>query len=324
MKPQLELDMLGNCCSGNFKPVERDIFGVEPNLECDKVTTCCVGLPDWHEIQVQSGGYHFPCTTNIPSIPSLPKIISSIKWGNSHLKYKPALGKSVWAVPYSSVLKGDLKNTQQLNGWLEQKDLIREPLVLLHQETHDDYLARLYPKTFDPNFFTAINSAPNCITIAPGYSVYDDGTMCRHYQLLNMKRSVEFFVRACESGVPCIPYFGWNLPEDLSRIAKWVNAHPTLRYVAINTQTLGKNAYDKLATEMKVIEAASRPLQWVVFGGRVVIKHLSANGFADRLSLVTSALFHAANVKRSYDKTFYSTDQVELFKHNYDVAMDAF
>jgi hypothetical protein len=320
---QMQLLMFDRCMD-TFKSAERRAFGVEPNLECDRVHICRRRRPEWDEILAQSGGYHLPKASTIIEVPPLPDIIHSVKGDLSHFPYLGTLEEMIWAVPYSRALGGGLENTERLTQWLDHQKLSSENLILLHQETHDEELERVFEKTFHPNFFPILRSAPNCVSISPGYSVYDDGSMCRHHQLYNMWRSIDFFVRACASGVPCIPSLGWNLKEDLDRIAEWLNAHPALQYVAMNAQTLSVSQFAMVSAAMKYIENKARKLRWVVFGGQRISEFLNANGFGGRLHLVTTTHIQKANAGRSLDVSYQPYSKVERFLGNYRIMAKTF
>jgi len=306
-------------CADTFKLSEQKEFGVEPEATCDVKEVCCRTLPGWLEIVANtgSGGYRFRTTTNVVKMPCLPSFICAIDGDQGHRPYMEAVKDRTWAVKFQRAIAGDLNNTGRLKHWRHRQGIPEGKRLVLHQESDDADLERFHKKTLHPNFFSILRASPNTICVSPGYSVYDDGSMCRHQQLLNMKRSFDFFILASDNGVPCIPCLGWNLREDLSRIAQWINAHPKLCYVAINAQTLRRDQFTKLCRDMTDVERDSRPLRWVVFGGRRVVEHLNGCGFNKRLTLITAMPIQRARAGRAIDTTFHSDNKIELFLYNH-------
>ncbi|MES2460832.1 MAG: hypothetical protein V4671_09620 [Armatimonadota bacterium] len=322
---QLPLPMSdGGCCSETFRGIDARNFGVEPDLLCANVQNCCGRRTDWPVVLERTLGYTLPRAGTIADVPDLPNVIHSFKGDMSHIPYIGALEGMVWAMRYSRALAGTLKSTTRLSEWMRNQKLSTEKLVLFHQETRDKDLERLFKRTFLPNFFPTVGAVSNCLMVSPGYSVYDNGSMCRHHQLYNLWRSIDFFVRACDHGIPCVPSLGWNLKVDLERIAEWLNLHPSLRYVAINCQTIRQNQFGDIADALSYIESMSRELRWVVFGGPKIIEYLSARGFGERLHLVTTRHVEATKAGTNLDASHYVQDRRERFLNNYHTVAKTF
>lgn len=327
MNPQLNLDFVefASECSGTFSPTECARFGEEHDLPCDVVKPCRRSLPNWEVTLSHADGYELPITPNVVPVPMLPKVVHTIKGDQRHHEFLRAVKDNIWATTYQRAIAGDLYRTQRLNEWRGRQRIPATKRLLLHQETNDAELEKLFHKTYHPNFFPIIQASPNNILVSPGYSVYSDRSMCRHLQLLNLKRSADFFKRASEHGLPCIPCFGWNLRQDLVRIAEWVNAHPDLRYIAINCQTLKRKAqYPKLCEEIAFIEQFSRPLHWIVFGGVRAVTYLQQGGLTGRITLVTAEAAAKANSGRSLDKQYRSPSKAALFQRSQAMIEAAF
>jgi hypothetical protein len=147
--------------------------------------------------------------------------------------------------------------------------------VLLHQESLDGAQERLGLALQNPDFFELVKAIGGPIAfVSPGYSVYDDGSMCPIRQVQNMYRSLYEAAKANRAGLPSIPLLSWNSgrAEDLDFLAEWLlRQGPKVPVVAVNAQT-GTNT-DALAialgTGMAQLERMiHRRYKWLVFGGR--------------------------------------------------------
>jgi hypothetical protein len=143
-----------------------------------------------------------------------------------------------------------------------------DQLLVLHGEGRDRFLEKLYVRSASQRFFEACSFLAPVVLIAPGYSIYTDGTQCRHWQTYNLKRSAKFFHDANNYGLPCIPWGASNHKRDTDRIVEWLNrqVHP-VTHLAVNLQTKGLKVLEENIRFIQEIEATSRrQIHWVVFG----------------------------------------------------------
>lgn len=318
---QLDLGMYRKC-SDTFKNVEKKVFGVEPELFCDKIKNCCKNIDNWDAILNQSG-YVLEKTSKITKINNIPKIIHSIKGDRSHIGFLDEAYNGAWALPYTRALGGTLKDSCKLREWLKHQEIPNNILKIFHQETHDTDLDRIIDKTYHPSFFNFFKTIDNFICISPGYSIYTNNTMCRHNQLLNLARSINYFVRASQNNIPCVPSIGWNLKEDLFRISEWINHHKKLNYVCINCQTLRRWQYDSCIDDMVFIEGKSRPLKWIVFGGIKIVERMFERGFSGRIHLVTTSHIQGAKAGKKLLLSSCNSKK-ELLEYNYNEIVNVF
>lgn len=167
------------------------------------------------------------------------------------------------------------KNGPKLAAWRRSYGISLKTTLLLHQESLDRLQERLGIAAGDEDFFDHLRLLRGRIVfVSPGYSVYDDGSMCPVRQVLNMRRSLLEAAKANCAGIPAIPTLGWHAlrPEDLEFLADWLKRQGgKVRALAVNAQTgTSSNALGLvLGSGMAEIERMTeRSYRWVVFGGR--------------------------------------------------------
>lgn len=169
----------------------------------------------------------------------------------------------------------------KLTRWRRTYGIHTNCVLLVHQESLDKWQERLGQKLDHPPFFGLFKQiGGRVVFVSPGYSVYDDGSMCPLRQTLNMRRSLHVAAIANRAGIPSIPTLGWNSnrPEDITFLSHWLSRQGRkVQVVAVNAQTGTANC--KLAVALgqgmaEIEHQTGRALRWVVFGGRKRIETL--------------------------------------------------
>lgn len=147
--------------------------------------------------------------------------------------------------------------------------------VLLHQESLDFWQEKLALASERPGYFQRIGDIGNpLVYVAPGFSVYDDGTMCPVGQVLNLRRSLLAAARANAAGLPTVPTIGWcrDRPSDITFIAGWLRRQgDKVTTIAVNAQTARRNMSLTMSLGQGMLEIESQAnskYRWLVFGGR--------------------------------------------------------
>lgn len=171
-------------------------------------------------------------------------------------------------------------NFSKVRNWRKHYGVSSSYPILLHQESHDPLQERLWLRLREPEAFTILDQLGSYVLVTPGYSVYDDGSMCEVRQTLNIRRSLRDAARANQAGVPAIPTIGWNRHRnaDLQFLGEWCKRQGNLlNMIAVNAQTgsLGKETAALIAGMTQLEETAGRTYSWVVFGGRRRIEQIS-------------------------------------------------
>jgi hypothetical protein len=166
-------------------------------------------------------------------------------------------------------------NRAKLTTWRTTYGVHRDCVLLVHQESLDPLQERFGTFLDRCDSFELLNLlGGRLVFVSPGYSVYDDGSMCPVRQVLNMRRSLFDAACANRAGLPSIPTLGWNSkrPEDIAFLSNWLARQGRkVRTLAVNAQTgTASNALAvALGSGMAEIERqAGRAFHWVVFGGR--------------------------------------------------------
>ena len=169
----------------------------------------------------------------------------------------------------------------RVSEWSSRFGIPQSCLVVVHQESQDLMQEKFAIRACDPHFWKLFKLvARNVLLVGPGYSVYDDGTMCTVRQTLNLRRSLLEAAKANRAGLSAVPTFGWNKdrPQDLEFLAAWLRRQRGLvRTVAVNAQT-GTHS-TAIVTELgrgivEIERLAGASYQWLVFGGQKRIESL--------------------------------------------------
>ena len=261
------LDGLPSCrdCTPEAEALE---FGVDGRHYCDGKE--CFNLEKRTDYEIRLlhvGGLRFPEITNRAAIPVLEPMIVSHDF-DTKLAISTAIYGSAIAVPYWRVA-GLLSQKPALSGGFRaHHGLSTNQLLILHGEGRDKDLDRLFKKSSSPRFFEACAALSPVVLIAPGYSIYSDGSQCRRWQPYNLKLSAKFFSDASNFGLPCIPSIASNHDRDTARIIEWINSSRySVTHLAVNFQTKGREVLKENIRFAKAIEAGSREqIHWIVFG----------------------------------------------------------
>jgi len=185
-------------------------------------------------------------------------------------------------------------NERKLISWRTTYGIGFKANLLVHQESLDRLQDRLSLALEEASAFELIKWLGDpIIFVSPGYSVYDDGSMCPIRQVLNIRRSLLEAAKANRAGLPSIPSLGWNSnrQEDIDFLAGWlVRQEGKVRTVAVNAQTgTSTNTLALvLGSGMAEIERRSgRKFHWIVFGGRRKIELISEFIPRSRISQVS-------------------------------------
>ncbi|RYG98323.1 MAG: hypothetical protein EON58_07470 [Alphaproteobacteria bacterium] len=201
------------------------------------------------------------------------------------------------AVKYTDIdglVAGDLDKVMK---WRRRYGIAPDQLLILHQESRDDLLERLYRATRKASFWFLLSLLGPCILIAPGYSVYDDGSMCRVHQKYNMARSARFVYEAASHGFDLVPALGWDRQSDLSQHSAWLRGSES-KVIAINAQTGLRLIPDLVDGMLQIERDLDQQVEWIVFGGRKGVQRIVREGIdSQRIIHVASqplryAMFH--------------------------------
>lgn len=165
--------------------------------------------------------------------------------------------------------------------WRVRYGVGRRTWLLVHQESRDKFQEKLWERLRASDSFDIFrNLGSRVVFVAPGFSVYDDGTMCEVRQVLNLRRSLLEAARANRAGLISVPTIGWNAKreQDIAFLSAWCERQGSrLSAIAVNAQTgtLSRELI-LLASGMARIEAAThREYMWIAYGGRQRIERLT-------------------------------------------------
>ncbi|QYK53090.1 MAG: hypothetical protein KF824_12635 [Fimbriimonadaceae bacterium] len=181
----------------------------------------------------------------------------------------------------------------KLELWRKRYGVPNKTTVLLHQESLDILQDKISPLIEDGRLFNLARSlGSNLIFGAPGYSVYDDGSMCPIKQIANLRTSLLHAAMANRAGFQSIPTLGWNKdrPRDIEFIAGWLQKQgKRVSVLAVNAQT-GTHSLqlceELLKGILEIERQATKEYHWVVFGGRKRIETLAHAIPRDRITQV--------------------------------------
>jgi hypothetical protein len=252
-----------------------DHFGLIGDTYCPLEQGGCytpAHRPQLLQVYTAVEGLEFPDLPYKIPIPPLPEAVATIP-GDSPLPFRLGpLGPAV-ATRYTQIggLRSNPIRAEKVAGWRNRRNVGAHKRLILLQESGDTALESLFPATLRPEFFPAIAKLRDVVLVSPGYSVYDDGTMCEWLQLLNLKRSIFFVYLANLAGLPCIPCIGWHKDRlrDLQRLAAWLTRQgDKVTHLAANAQTGGDTLWAALAEGMTYLEEATgRTYHWMMCGG---------------------------------------------------------
>lgn len=185
-------------------------------------------------------------------------------------------------------------NPSKLEQWRRRYGIPARTTVLLHQESLDALQDKLAPLVEDGRLFELARSlGSNIVFEAPGYSVYDDGSMCPVKQVANLRTSLLHAAMANRAGFDSIPTLGWNQnrPRDIEFISSWLKRQEgKITALAVNAQTgtHSNQLVEELAKGILEIERqAGIEYHWVVFGGRKRIETLVQSIPRNRITQVS-------------------------------------
>lgn len=287
-KRLLQLSLFKDNCAQCMSKDKIEHLGVESSRECEG-TNCING----HGVKfkfVNRICEPLPITNTLVHIPELPRVIDSLRNGRVSPEILK-LSDGALGYLYTNVQGLRSKSSEwQISRFRKNKSIPSKYTMVFHQESKDHLLEKVFLPSFRSYFFDSLDLIGNCVLVSPGYAVYSDGTMCRYHQLYNLWRSIDFYVRATDAGLPCIPSIGWSEKTDLIRISKWLNLHPFITHLSVNMQTY--NSLEKLksvVSDIRFIESQTRKFSWVVFGNISAVKAFSGYDFSNRLHIATSS-----------------------------------
>lgn len=281
----------GIACRDSLISSEAERLGLDRKYACNPDDPWC-GSPYKSKLAADLWEKCYnPQSLNLVRHQGLPKLLSCIP----NLKARERVDKfesGLMLATKASNIGGILSlNQEKLRAWRTKYGIRNHCWLLIHQESRDHLQDRLSEKTKDSRFLSVLRAVGlRTVFITPGYSVYDDGTMCPVRQVLNIRRSLREAAWANQNGFPAVPTIGWNSHRstDLEYLASWATKQGEfLTTLAVNAQT-GTNS-DALTTKLaegivEIERLSSRQFQWIVFGGRRRIEILS--GFIPRHRLV--------------------------------------
>lgn len=306
-------------CTDCTSKAEALEFGVDERHYCDGKNCFTREKRADYEYRLELiEGLQFPEVIDQVAIPTLDSTIISYNF-DAHLAisrsvYGSAIGVPYWRVPdllsRKSVVATDFRSRFGLD---------KDQLLVLHGEGQDNELEKLFRRSCDPRFFEACASLSPVLLIAPGYSVYSDGSQCRRWQPYNLKCSAKFFSDANNHGLPCIPWIASNHNRDTERICEWLNnQHQTICYIAVNFQTKGSKVLNENIRFAKTIETAStRKIHWLIFGiASEASMRQVAQSLTGELTFVTSKPIQRGGARRSiYNRPLKGEHQVIVDKN---------
>lgn len=284
-------------CRDAAPEIVSDHFGVTGDCTCPASGGCYTpgARPELIQVLTAVEGLEFPDLPNKVPIGAFPEAVRTIP-GDSPLPFRIGPLGPVIATRYTQIggLRSKVIDAAKVLAWRKKRGVPDHKRVVLIQETKDKALESLFPATLRPEFFPTLAKFGNVVLVSPGYSVYDDGTMCEWLQLLNLKRSIFFAYLANLYGLPCIPCIGWNRNRlrDLERLAEWLNRQgDKVTHLAVNAQTGGAELWGALAEGMAFLEATTgRSYHWLIVGGtdplHVIYRHVPK----DRITHVSAAV----------------------------------
>ena len=290
-------------CKDCTPEVEALEFGVDERHYCDgKECFNRENRTDYETRLLHVEGLLLPEIIDRVPIPALDSTIVSHNF-DTGLIISPAVYGSAVAIPYWRV-PGLLSLNPALSmDFRTRYGLSEAQLLVLHGEGRDRQLEKLFVRSCDPRFFDVCASLAPVMLIAPGYSVYSDGSQCRRWQPYNLKRSAKFFSNTNSYGLPCIPWVASNHDRDTERICEWLNHHQhhSINHVAVNFQTKGLGVLKENILFAKAIEAgSSRQIHWLVFGvASETSMRQVAQSLSGALTFVTSKPMQRGRAGRS-------------------------
>lgn len=235
---------------------------------------CCPGfgasdfgphLSFYDDMLVEVGSLRFHEDAQHVSTPILPPFITTVSPRNVSRYGIDDLGDAV-GVRYSQVPK--LLGT---SGWgkqgLRTRLRSRDKTVVLTGADKDGRLETVFVESCKSIFWDRVRALGPVVCISPDYSLFHIHAQCRETQLLNMKRSLHFCIRARREGIPCALSIAWSDPADIPRWCKYlVDQGAHIDCLAVNVQT-SKGFSKVVAPRLAEIEAlAGREFRWIVQG----------------------------------------------------------
>ncbi len=318
--PQSVLTGLPTCkdCTPASEALE---FGVDDRHFCDGTSCFNREVCSHYEPRLlHVEGLRFPDVTTWVQLPSLEPVIVSHDFDMQPPIDPVSFGSAV-AVPYWNIpglLSFGLNRTTVFR---QRNNLKSDQLLVLHGEGQDANLEKLFIRSCDPRFFKTCATLSPVLLVAPGYSVYTDGTQCRHWQTYNLKRSAKFFGDALSFGLPCVPWIASNHDRDTERICEWMN-HPNhhFTHVAVNFQTKGQSVLRENVRFASSIESATtKQLHWLVFGVAAESSmQMLASNLHGQLTFVTAKPIQRGRSGRSIlgDRKIIGVDRRQIIRDN--------
>lgn len=292
----MQRPLFGTCRDGASQ-VDSDHFGVEGYCTCPASGGCYTpgARPELIQVLTAVEGLGFPDLPHKVPIGPFPEAVRTIP-GDSPLSFRIGPLGPVIGTRYTQIggLRLKMIDIAKVAAWRSKRGIPDYKRVVLMQETKDKVLESLFPATLRPEFFPALAQIGNVVLVSPGYSVYDNGTMCEWLQLLNVKRSIFFAYQANLYGLPCIPCIGWNKnrPRDLERLAEWLQRQgDKVTHLAVNAQTGGNELWAALVNGMAFLEnATGRTYHWLVVGGTDPLRNVYMRLPRERITHVSAAV----------------------------------
>lgn len=267
--------LIGMACRDMVPLCDAGCLGLSGEHACNPEHPWCAApslqdraYREWAECSI-------PENLDFKSVIPIPRLPACIWNLSAREKLDDSGGHRVIAAKLTDIGGILSKNGPKLAAWRQSYGISSATALLVHQESIDRLQERLGVAAGDQDFFDHLRLLGGRIVfVSPGYSVYDDGSMCPVRQVLNMRRSLHEAARANRAGLPAIPTLGWNArrPEDLEFLADWLKRQGRyVRTLAVNAQTGTSSNALGLALGSGMVELerlADSSFHWVVFGGR--------------------------------------------------------
>lgn len=269
----------GMCCRDMILPCEAERFGLGDDFACNPENQDC-GSPNNSEIALEQWRACYDDSlldfSNQQIIPSLPLCVPNLRARDT----ARGIRSRVLAAKASDIGGLRCSDSLKLAQWRSRYGVPKDTLLMVHQESKDILLESLWNHMQYDSFFDELQQLGRLVLVAPGFSVYDDGSMCDLRQILHMRLSLRIAARANRAGVPVIPTIGWNHHRqgDIKFLAEWCKRQEDkLHSVAVNAQTgsLRIELQNLVRGMMFIEQEAGRRYKWIVFGGRQRIERVS-------------------------------------------------
>lgn len=167
-------------------------------------------------------------------VPPLPRFIPNIPRGNSAMY-------AGYAPEFVTVNLGKLVSSERLSVATSITDAFGLPSttkVIIQCYGKDRLIENMWPARHEV-FRQLEKLRPYAIT-SVNYSIWDSQPHAEHF--INIKRGLLTYEDLQELNLPTIPHVYWSSKETILAWVRWLQQNPTVRMIAINLQTMRKEA----------------------------------------------------------------------------------